>query len=113
VTDIQFGALLSAVVTGLGGVALAIRWAAGRLTKAIDDNTASNVKLSDAQIAYAGSMAGMAAKLDHVADWVHNHTPVEMAAADPYATDRPASERLRAPTYPRGYRPPRPGERDE
>lgn len=76
-SDAQFATLLAAVVAGLGGITATIRWAVGRITKAIDDNTASNGRLSEAQIAYAAAMAGMSAKLDHVTNWVHEHTPVE------------------------------------
>lgn len=111
-TDAQFAALLSAVIAGLGGVAATLRWAVGRITKAIDDNTASNAKLTDAQIGYAARMAEMATKLDHVASWVHEHTPVEGV---PLANDEIEHSRrqITSPISTRGYRPPRPGPRDD
>lgn len=112
-TDAQFGVLIAAVVAGLGGIAAAIRWSVGRVTKAIDDHTVSNVKLSEAQIAYAAAMAGMSAKLDHVANWVHAHTPLEMEAADEPYTSPERERRDRIKTAPHGYRPPRPGGHDD
>jgi len=112
-TDAQFGLLISAVVAGLGGIAATIRWAVGRVTNAIDDNTASNRELSKAQIDYAAAMAGMGAKLDHVSNWVHAHTPIGMDEVDEPYTSPERERRDRIKTAPHGYRPPRPGGHDD
>jgi hypothetical protein len=74
-TDAQFGALLTAVIAGLGGIAGMIRWAVTRITKAWDDQSSSNLRLADAQLELAGSMAAMRADIDHVMRWMYMHTP--------------------------------------
>jgi len=58
-TDAQFGALLSTLVGVGGALSLTIRWAVGRITKAWDDQTASNVRLANAQIESAARDAEM------------------------------------------------------
>ena len=58
-TDAQFGALLSTLVGVGGALSLTIRWAVGRITKAWDDQTASNIRLAESQIAAAAKDAEM------------------------------------------------------
>ena len=105
-TDAQFGALLTAVIAGLGGIAGMIRWAVTRITKAWDDQSASNLRLADAQLELAGSMAAMRADIDHVMRWMYMHqpphiptpTPVGLQPVDPDEFDeqqRPGSSRRR------------------
>src|SRR5678816_766087 len=74
-TDAQFAALLSTVTTGLGGIALIIRWAVTRITKAMDDQSSSNLRLADAQIDLAGALAAQRADIDHITRWIYHHTP--------------------------------------
>ncbi len=62
-TDIQFGLLLTTLVAVAGTIAGAIKWAVGRITKALDDNTSSNVLDAEAKV--------------KLADWIERHpTPV-------------------------------------
>jgi hypothetical protein len=74
-TDAQFAALLSTVTTGLGGIALMIRWAVTRITKAMDDQSSTNLRLADAQIDLAGALAAQRADIDHITRWIYHHTP--------------------------------------
>src|SRR5678816_1249963 len=74
-TDAQFAALLSTVTTGLGGIALIIRWAVTRITKAMDDQSSTNLRLADAQIDLAGALAAQRADIDHITRWIYHHTP--------------------------------------
>lgn len=62
-TDAQFGALLSTLVGVGGALSLTIRWAVGRITKAWDDQTASNIRLAEAQLAAAAKDAEMRATM--------------------------------------------------
>lgn len=120
-TDAQFALLLSALAAVGATLAGVLRWAVTRITKAIDDNTESNKELSRAQIAYASSISSMSTRLDHVANWVHAHTPPPVGREvtpvdlprmpdpdDPdYTTPKPASRR-RLRTVPLGHRVPTP-----
>jgi len=74
-TDAQFGALLTAVIAGLGSIVGMIKWGVTRVTKAMDDQTGSNLRLADAQIELAGANAAMRADIDHITRWIYVHTP--------------------------------------
>lgn len=74
-TDAQFATLLSAVIAGLGTIAGMIRWAVTRITKAMDDQSSSNLRLADAQIDLAGALAAQRADIDHITRWIYHHTP--------------------------------------
>lgn len=93
-TDAQFGALLTAVLAGLGGIAGMIKWAVSRITKAWDDQSRSNLRLADAQIEFAAAMSAQRADLDGIMRFIAmasgmRETPT---ASD---EDRPGSERRR------------------
>lgn len=71
--DWQFGLLLTAVTTGLGGIAAAVSWGAKRITKTIDRNTEAMVKNTE-------SNAVLSTKIDSITDYIHRErdkTPVE------------------------------------
>lgn len=112
----QFDILLGAIATAGAAVAAALRWAANRVVKALDDNStahkeaaASTVsayrEFAHTNVEHATAMATLAAKIDQVSDWVEDHTPV----TDP---ERPSARRQPTETgpTPRGgygpYRPP-------
>lgn len=77
-TDAQLVALLGCL--GTVGTALVgmLRWAALRITKALDDNTQSNKEDADAKVKLAFEMARLSTKIDDVARWVEDHTPVNV-----------------------------------
>ncbi len=76
-TDVQFGILLTALAACAGTIATAIKWGVGRITKALDDNTASNNREADSKVVLAERLGGMVAKIDSVAAWIERHpTPV-------------------------------------
>lgn len=106
-TDAQFAALLSAVIAGLGGIAATLRWSIGRITNAIDSNTAAYKESAKAQLEQAIKFSELSTKITDVTSWVHEHTPVD---AIPTAASRAAPT---APILTRGYRPPRPGAHDD
>ena len=83
-TDAQFGALLTAVIAGLGSIVGMIRWGVTRVTKAMDDQSSSNLRLADAQIELAASAAAQRADIDHITRWIYTHTP----GATPQPTER-------------------------
>lgn len=74
-TDAQFGALLTAVLGGLTGIAGMIKWAVTRITKAMDDQSSTNLRLADAQIDLAAAFSAQRADLDGVIRWIQMHTP--------------------------------------
>lgn len=74
-TDAQFATLISVLGAGLLGIGGAIRWAVTRITKAMDDQSASNLRLADAQIDLAGANAAQRADIDHITRWIYAHTP--------------------------------------
>lgn len=103
-TDAQLAAVLTAILGAIGGLGAVIRWAVTRVTKAIDDSTASRNKQADAEVELAKSLTTMALRLeDAIGDisvvkrWVEEHTPVE-------GTEQPPS--LRAPASSPSLRPP-------
>ncbi len=76
-TDIQFGLLLTTLVAVAGTIAGAIKWAVGRITKALDDNTSSNVLDAEAKVKLAERLGEWSAKIDNIAGWIERHpTPV-------------------------------------
>jgi len=109
VSDAQFAALMGALV-GVGGAfvklvhwfgtraVVSITAAFDRVVKSLDDNTSATREIARSQIEHAAqvasSQATVAAKLDHIADWVHEHTPVE-PHPPPQAVQYPPSERRR------------------
>ena len=64
-TDAQFGALLTTLIGVGSALSLTIRWAVGRITKAWDDQTASNLRLAESQLAAAAKDAEMRATMMH------------------------------------------------
>lgn len=103
-SDAQLTLLLSAIATLGGALVGALRWAVGRVTKSNDDgtaalvaNTASNAVLASKMDALMASNQRLADRLDTVADYVEEHTPVGVPIPR-----RPA-------TPPKGIRLPRPG----
>lgn len=83
-TDAQLAALLTAIVGSIGTLGAVIRWAVTRVTKAIDDSTASRNKQAEAEVELAKSLTTMALRLeDAIGDisivkrWVEEHTPVD------------------------------------
>jgi hypothetical protein len=41
----------------------------------MDDQSASNLRLADAQIDLAGALAAQRADIDHITRWIYHHTP--------------------------------------
>ncbi len=93
-TDGQFAALSGIIVTFLSALLATVKWSAVRITKAIDDGSASQKEAAKeaatAQLEQAKAMreqstsfAKLAEKIDAVTDWVHEHTPVEIQNAPP------------------------------
>jgi len=74
-TDAQFATLLSAVIAGLGSIVGMIKWGVTRVTKAMDDQSSSNLRLADAQIELAAANAAQRADIDHITRWIYAHTP--------------------------------------
>lgn len=75
-TDAQFGLLLTALAGAIGTLVGALKWAVGRITKSIDDNTAERARQTDAMLEHARAMTALTVKIDTVTDWVQDHTPV-------------------------------------
>ena len=82
-SDAQLAALITAITTAAGIIGASIKWAVGRITKALDDNAASHAKGADAQIELAKAMTSMAHELREARDdialvrgFVEEHTPV-------------------------------------
>lgn len=87
-TDAQLGTLL-AVLGPLGAALIGVlRWAALRITKALDDNTASNKEDADAKTKLAFEMGRLSSKIDDVALWVEHHTPVHGVPIPRRASER-------------------------
>lgn len=69
--------IASAVTIAGGGVGATLKWAVGRITKTLDDNTASNNKDADAKVTLAEKLGAFGAKVDAIAGWIERHpTPV-------------------------------------
>jgi len=82
-----------------------------RISQLVDEHTAKDLA---AAADVKATIVRVEAKVDAALDWRERFTPVEMQAVDPYAADRPPSERRdRIKTAPHGYRPPRPGGHDD
>ena len=92
-SDAQFGVLISALVTVLGSLIGMLRWSVNRITKALDDNTSSNLEDSKAKIALAEKLAVFATKLDSVTSFVQEHTPVRGVNVDEHLRRVEAAKR--------------------
>lgn len=75
-TDGQVAALVSALVTVGGAMVAAGKWAVNRITKALDDNSAVHREVASANVEHAKAMTALSVKIDHVTEWVEEHTPV-------------------------------------
>lgn len=97
-TDAQLAAILSVVGACAGIIGAAIRWSAGRIIKALDANSASNVALTE-------KLAVFTVRLEDLGQFVEEHAPV----------NQPVPKRKTAPRgYPiGGYGPMRPTTRSE
>lgn len=99
VTDIQFGALITALLAVAGTIGGAIKWAVGRITKALDDNTASNNAEAASKIILAERLGGMMAKIDAVSTWIERHpTPIRGVPTTTAPPIRDPGPTPRAPT---------------
>jgi hypothetical protein len=83
VTDAQLAAVLAAISALATVIAGVLRWAVNRVTKSNDDgttaliaNTASNAVLTSKMDALMASNQRLVERLDMVADFVEEHTPV-------------------------------------
>jgi len=132
-TDAQFGALLSTLVGVGGALSLTIRWAVGRITKAWDDQTASNVRLANAQIESAArdaemrstmmqGMQQMQSGLSQILSWMFDNrrpsstqTPVGLQSIDDESGEftRPGADRRRRAQTPLQIPRPRPQHHDD
>ena len=83
-TDAQLAAILSAVTVAAGLIGAAIRWSAGRIIKALDANSASNVALTE-------RLAVFTIRMEDITKFVEENTPV----------NQPIPKRPK--TSPRGY----------
>lgn len=105
VSDGQFGALMAMLtsigIAFVGALRWAVKWGVERLTKALDDNTASNRDAATAQLRHATAMSELSTKIDAVSDWVHEHTPVGHRAYEP--PPEPESRRITREREPVGY----------
>lgn len=75
-TDAQFALLISAIAGGIATVVGALKWAVGRITKSIDDNSSARDRQAESQLELAKAMTMLSVKIDTVTDWVQDHTPV-------------------------------------
>ncbi len=95
-TDAQFGILIATLATFLSGVIGMLKWAVTRITHALDENTKSNKEDAEAKIHLAREMAVLSTKIDLIAQWVQEHTPVNQ----PVPTRRPTpSAGVQGPGY--------------
>jgi hypothetical protein len=76
VTDGQLATLVGALIAFGGAIGAALRWSVGRVTKALDDNTASRDRGAEANVTLATAMAVLSTKIDAVSMYVHENTPV-------------------------------------
>lgn len=113
----QFATLISVLAAIGGTLAGTLKWAVTRITKALDDNTASNKELAVSQVGHAASLAILSTKIDGVERYVRDHTPIRDPRVDTPSSlrtlvsdedddyeDRPGSQRRRtARTAPKGF----------
>ena len=125
----QFATLISVISGGCIAISGVLKWAVSRITKALDDNTASNRELAVSQVGHAASLAVLSTKIDAVERYVQDHTPIRDPRVDTPSNlrtlagddeddyeDRPGSQRRRtARTSPKtpNYRSQRPDTRDD
>jgi len=107
-TDAQFAAVMSCLaVVGAAAIKL-LHWLGtravdrivngfDRMVTSVDLNTAATREAAKAQVEHAAQFAQMSTKLDGIADWVHEHTPVEAQPAYHAPARDPPSERRRLP----------------
>lgn len=107
-TDTQFAVLVSAIVAAAGGLGTTIKWAVGRVVRALDTN-------SEAMLANAEKATALATKIDRVDSWLDQHTPPlgsQMYVSPPPAPLTPPPPPRRAPSVVTDsdddYQPPRP-----
>lgn len=88
------------IIAGLGGIAGAIKWGVGRITKTIDKSgdlakeVSSTIgkrldRNTDAMIENTASNASLSTKIDSIANFVHRATPGEGVAAKKRARTHP------------------------
>lgn len=75
-TDAQLGAILTAITVAAGILGTAIRWSAGRIIKALDANSESNIGLT-------ARLAEFTVRLEDVSRFVEEHTPVNQPIPTP------------------------------
>lgn len=86
----QLAAILAAIVSVAGIIGGAIRWSVKRLTKALDDNTASNKADAEAKLTLAKEMAVLSERINRVAAFVEEHTPPPQEPPKPPRRKTPA-----------------------
>lgn len=77
-SDAQLTALLGCLSSAVALLVGVLRWSVIRITKALDDNTASHREDAAAKVILAEKMAVLATKIDSVSDFVEEHTPVQV-----------------------------------
>lgn len=73
-TDAQFWSLVGVLISLIGTIVQAFRWAVRRVTGSIDKNTAKIEADTEGKVALAREMATLSAKIDGIADAI-NATP--------------------------------------
>lgn len=74
-SDNQFNLLLGVIVTGLGGIAAAIRFSVGRVVKALDANTGMMLENTKSNVV-------LSTKIDTVATYVQGRSRVPSEVKD-------------------------------
>lgn len=75
-SDAQLAAIVSAITVAAGIIGAAIRWSAGRIIKALDANSESNVKLTV-------KMAEFTIRMEDITRFVEENTPVNQPIPQP------------------------------
>lgn len=69
--------IAGAIVTGSAGLGGVLKWAVSRVTGAIDKNTEALAESAKQSAVHAETNRQLTTKLEHIEDWIEQHTPVE------------------------------------
>jgi len=90
-SDIELTAIVAAITGAATAIAAALRWAVGRITRALDANT-------EAMRENAKASARLEVMIEQVSSWVEEHTPIGPAPTPPPKKQRARTSPLGTPT---------------